>query len=494
MSPRQLQTRDLLVRIDRSQRPSLRRQLEDQLRDAIRSGTLAPGSELPSTRALAQELDVSRGVTGRAYAQLAAEGYLELRQGANPTVRRVSQVEHPPAAPRQPAGPRVRYDLRPHLPDVSSFPRQAWLRSLRSAVTAATNAELGYVDSRGVLQLRTEIANYLGRARGVAAKPENVVITTGSAHALSLISGALARTAQTQMAWENPSHLILRLMTERAGQSSIPVAVDDEGLRVDELERVEANSVVVSPAHQFPTGVVLSAGRRRRLIDWASTTGGLIVEDDYDALFRYDRAPIGALQGLSPEHVVYLGSAGKSLAPALRLGWAVVPQQLVGALTEELAGTMLIVPALEQLALADFIRRGEFDRHLSRMRMTYRRRRDAVVRGLATWLPDLPMSGIDAGLHAVVHLPSAEIEAAVCERATSLGVLVQSLTQHALPGYDGPAGLLVGYGPVPEAAIPQAIQQLAAIVDSVRQPVSALAGSHTASRRAHSATAVRQPA
>jgi len=476
MSPRQLQTRDLLVRIDRTQRPSLRRQLEDQLRDAIRSGTLAPSSELPSTRALALDLGVSRGVTGRAYAQLAAEGYLELRQGANPTVRKISQIDLPPAAPRRPAGPRVRYDLRPHLPDVSSFPRQAWLRSLRSAVTSATNAELGYVDSRGVLQLRTEIANYLGRARGVAANPERVIITTGSAHALSLISSALARTGARQMAWENPSHLILRLMTERAGQTSVAVALDDEGLRVDELERVEVDSVVVSPAHQFPTGVVLSADRRRRLVDWARSTRGLIVEDDYDAFFRYDRAPIGALQGLSPDHVVYLGSAGKSLAPALRLGWAVVPSEFVATITEELAGTMLIVPALEQLALADFIRRGEFDRNLSRMRAIYRRRRDAVVRALEAWLPDLPVSGIDAGLHAVVHLPSAEVEEEVCARATSIGVLVQSLTQHALAGYDGPAGLLVGYGPVAEAAIPEAIQQLAEIVDDVRHPVMAKAG------------------
>jgi GntR family transcriptional regulator/MocR family aminotransferase len=326
------------------------------------------------------------------------------------------------------------------------------------------------------LQLRTEIANYLGRARGVAANPECVVITTGSAHALSLISSMLVRSGSSRMAWENPSHCILRLMTERAGQTSVAVPLDSEGLRVDRLQFAEADSVVVAPAHQFPTGVVLSAERRRQLVGWARGTGGIIVEDDYDALFRYDRAPIGALQGLSPEHVVYLGSAGKSLAPALRLGWAVVPSHLVAAVTEELAGTMLIVPALEQLALADFIRRGEFDRHLSRMRAIYRRRRDAVVRALATWLPDLSVSGIDAGLHAVVHLPSSEVEATVCERATSIGVLVQSLTQHALPGYDGPAGLLIGYGPVAEAAIPQAIQQLAEIVDSVRRPFMAAAG------------------
>jgi GntR family transcriptional regulator/MocR family aminotransferase len=455
----------------------LRRQLEDQLRDAIRSGTLAPGSELPSTRALAQELEVSRGVTGRAYAQLAAEGYLELRQGANPAVRQVPHVEPlAEAPPPRRLGPRVRYDLRPHLPDVSGFPRPAWLRSLGVAVTTATNAELGYVDSRGVLQLRTEIANYLGRARGVAANTECVVITTGSAHALSLIASMRARSGLRRMAWENPSHFILRLMTERAGQTPVPVPLDDEGLVVDLLRPTEAETVVVAPAHQFPTGIVLSPDRRRQLVDWARETGGLIVEDDYDALFRYDRAPIGALQGLSPEHVVYLGSAGKSLAPALRLGWAVVPEHLVAAMTEELAGTMLIVPALEQLALADFIGRGEFDRHLSRMRAVYRRRRDAMVRALATWLPDLSVSGIDAGLHAVVHLPSAEMESAVCERATSIGVLVQSLTQHALPGYDGPAGLLIGYGPVAEAAIPQAIQQLAAIIEDVRRPVMATAG------------------
>jgi GntR family transcriptional regulator/MocR family aminotransferase len=476
MSPRQRQTRDLLVHIDRALPRSLRRQLEDQLRDAIRSGALAPGSELPSTRALAQELGVSRGVTGRAYVQLAAEGYLELRQGANPAVRNLARVQLAPDAAPVRAGARVRYDLRPHLPDVNSFPRQAWLRSVRTALAGATSAELGYIGAQGLQQLRVEIAGYLGRARGVAADPDRIVITTGTAHSLSLLARALTHLGAQRMAFENPSHFVLREVVKHAGQTPVPVALDSEGVRIDSLRAAGAQSAVVAPAHQFPTGVVLSAERRRLLIEWAQTSGGLVLEDDYDAAFRYDRAPIGALQGLSPEHVVYLGSTGKSLAPAMRLGWAVLPARLVDPIVYELAAGMIQLPGIDQLALADFLHRGEFDRHLSRMRTIYRRRRDALVDALETWLPDCPVRGIAAGLHAVVELPSADVEEAVCARATSIGVLVQSLTQHALPGYDGPAAVLVGYGPVPEAAIPRAVQQLAEIVGNARPPLMARAG------------------
>ncbi len=215
-------------------------------------------------------------------------------------MRRLPHVEPTPAVdPERGAAARIRYELRAHLPEVSTFPRQAWLRSLRNAVGAATNAELGYVDCRGLPQLRTEVANYLGRARGVAANPDRIVITTGSTHALSLIGRALTRREATRMAFENPSHLVLHAVAERAGQTPVGVPVDTEGLCVDRLHLTDVDSVVVSPAHQFPTGVALSPDRRGLLIGWARSSGGLVIEDDYDAEFRYDRAPVGALQGLS---------------------------------------------------------------------------------------------------------------------------------------------------------------------------------------------------
>ncbi|HXR11538.1 MAG TPA: PLP-dependent aminotransferase family protein [Gaiellaceae bacterium] len=460
MSPRQLQARELLVGVDRSHDLPVGRQLEDQLRTAIRSGALSAGSDLPSTRALAEDLGVSRGVVVRAYAQLAAAGYLHLRQGANPRVRDIPRTQPAPdPAPSETGATKIRYDLRAHQPEVATFPRQLWLRCVRDALAGATNADLGYVDERGIQRLRIEVADYLGRARGVVADPDSIVVTAGATHALSLISRALARSGSTRMAFENPSHQMLHTVAERAGQTPVGIPVDEKGLRSDMLADVD--SVVVSPAHQFPTGVALAADRRAALVGWARRTGGFVLEDDYDAEFRYDRGPIGAVQGLSPEHVAYIGSTGKTLAPAIRLGWAVLPPGLLDEVAAELSTSMLHVAGIDQLAFAEFLRRGEFDRHLRRMRTIYRARRDVLVDALAKHLPDLFVSGIAAGLHVVVELPSRELETAAVEQARSAGVLVQSISQHALPGYDGPPGLLVGYGCVPEPTLPHAVERLA---------------------------------
>jgi GntR family transcriptional regulator/MocR family aminotransferase len=462
MSPRQVQARELLVCIDRFGRSGVGRQLEEQLRAAIRAGTLAPGSDLPSGRALAEDLAVSRGVVVRAYAQLAAEGYLDLRQGANPSVRRISQATRMAgASAAAERGPKLRYDLRAHQPELSTFPRHAWLRSLRRALLSAADGDFGYINARGLEQLRAELSVYLGRARGVAADPDRIVVTAGSTQALSLIARALARDGARTLAFENPSHRLLYEVAESAGLTPVGIPIDNSGLRVDELTAANVGAVVVSPAHQFPTGVVLSAERRAELVLWARESGGLIIEDDYDAEFRYDRTPIGALQGLSPEQVAYLGSTGKTLSPGIRLGWVVLPSGLVERVVEELQVSVLHVSGIDQLALADFVRRGEFERHLRRMRTLYRRRRDALVRALETRLPLLRVSGIAAGLHVVVELTSAAAEAAAREQARARGLAIDSLSLHALPGYAGPPGLLLGYGGIAEPAIPLAIDQLA---------------------------------
>jgi GntR family transcriptional regulator / MocR family aminotransferase len=463
MSPRQLQARELLVQLDRSRRSELGLQLETQLRSAIRSGTLAPGSDLPSTRALAEDLGVSRGVVVRAYAQLAAEGYLDLRQGANPSVRGIPFVEPYVAEALSAAlAQKIRYDLRPHQPDLGSFPRQVWLRSLRHVLGSATNADLGYIESRGLEQLRIELVHYLGRARGVVADPDRIVVTAGSTHTLSLIARVLASRGATRMGFENPSHRLLFATAERAGLTPVGIPVDRHGLRVDALPAANVSAVVGTPAHQFPTGVALTADRRAALALWARESGGLIIEDDYDAELRYDRAPIGPLQGLVPDRVAYIGSANKTLSPGIRLGWAVLPDDLVAPLTEELRSSVLHLSGIDQLALADFLHRGEFDRHIRRMRSVYKRRRDALVEGLEARLPELRVSGIAAGLHVVVELPSPGPEARVCAEAAARGVAIESLSDHALPAYDGPRGLLIGYAGVPEPAIRLAVQELAA--------------------------------
>jgi GntR family transcriptional regulator/MocR family aminotransferase len=467
MSTTRLQARDLLISVDRSERLAPGRQIEAQLRDAIRRGMLLAGSGLPSTRALAEDLSVSRGVVVRAYAQLAAEGYLEVRQGATTSVRGGhTELKQPSlrSGALQPV-PKPRYDLLPHQPELTSFPRQAWLRSLREVLKTAPDSELGYLGPPGVEQLRVELARYLARARGVVADPDRVVVTLGSTHTLSVIARVLSRRGVKRIGFENPSHFVLHAVAKRAGATPVGIPLDANGLRVDQLPAADVSAVVVTPAHQFPTGVALSANRRAALARWARESGGLIIEDDYDAEFRYDRPPIGAIQGLSPEQVAYMGSTSKTLSPAIRLGWAVLPADLVTAACEELVATVLQLSGIDQLALADFLRRGEFDRHMRRMRTVYRRRRNVLVDALRAELPGVTLSGIVAGLHVVVELAARADETEACAAAEARGVAIQSLSQHALPGYEGPPGLLIGYGAIPEPTIPGAVEQLAGTIN-----------------------------
>ncbi|HZD87942.1 MAG TPA: PLP-dependent aminotransferase family protein [Gaiellaceae bacterium] len=464
MSPRNLQARDLLLLVDRSRAASASRQLEEQMRSAIQSGSLAAGQQLPSTRVLAQDLGVSRGVIVRVYGQLAAEGYLSLRQGAAPSVRATVRLDAEALRPPNARHGTV-HDLRPHLPEIATFPRQPWLRAVRESLEQARTADLTYGEASGLWDLRVEVANYLSRARGVLAHPERTLITAGATHALSLVSRMLARRGQNRMAFENPSHPLLRRVALAGGQAVVAAEVDEQGVRPDAIEA--ADSLFVSPAHQFPTGVVLTPERRTELIAWAQQSDVLILEDDYDAEFRYDGAPVGALQGLAPERVVYIGSTGKTFAPALRLGWAVLPADLADEMAQELFTSMLQVSGFDQLAFRNFLRRGDFDRHLRRMRQVYRTRRDLVVSLLTELLPDHAVRGIAAGLHVVLEMPSHATAEAVRAEARGRGIMIESLAHHAFAGYAGPAGLLLGYGGLPEPTLEEAVRAVAKIIRDV---------------------------
>ena len=455
-------TPELLLRLDRDG-VALRAQLEDQLREAVRAGRLRAGVALPSSRALARELGVSRGVVVEAYAQLAAEGYLVARQGA-PT--RVSEAATPGSgAAAPPAGERPpRFDLRTGRPDVSLFPRAAWLASLRQALREAPDARLDYGDPRGAPELRGALARYLGRVRGVACDPERVVVTSGMAQGMALFARALTGGGARRLAMEDPSSAPGRGQLASNGLEIVPVPVDDEGLRTDALEAAgRPDAVMVTPAHQFPLGVVLAPERRAALVDWAARAGAVVLEDDYDAEYRYDRQPVGAVQGLAPDLVAYAGSTSKTLAPGLRLGWLVVPEGLLGAVTAAKESDDLGTPVVEQLALAHFLERGELDRHLRRTRAVYRARRDALVAALATFLPDCAPAGVAAGLHLVVHLSSGTDERAVLEAARSRGLGLAGISEHRMR--PGPPALLLGYGRIPEPAIEPAVRALA---DSLR--------------------------
>ena len=452
---------DLLLHLDRN-RPALRAQLEDQLRDAVRGGRLGPGAALPSSRALARELGVSRGVVVEAYAQLAAEGYLVARQGA-PT--RVSEAASPgPGATPVAAGERPpRYDFRTGRPDISLFPRNAWLASLRRALRDAPDARLDYGDPRGAPELRGALARYLGRVRGVAADPERVIVTSGMAQGMALFARALTAGGVRRMAMEDPSSAPGRGQLASNGLEIVPVRVDEDGLQVGWLDELGTDAVMITPAHQFPLGVVLAPERRAALLEWASRTGAVVLEDDYDAEYRYDRQPVGAVQGLAPDLVAYAGSTSKTLAPGLRLGWLVVPERLLDAVTAAKESDDLGTPVVEQLALADFLERGQLDRHLRRTRAVYRARRDALVAALERLLPECRPAGVAAGLHLVVHLPAGTDERAVLDVARSRGLGLSGISEHRVE--PGPPALLLGYGRLPEPAVEPAVRLLA---DSLR--------------------------
>jgi GntR family transcriptional regulator/MocR family aminotransferase len=451
---------ELLVQLDRGA-GRLRAQLEDQLRDAVRSSRLAPGVALPSSRSLARELGVSRGVVVDAYAQLSAEGYLVARQGA-PTL--VSDAASPAAGPAQPipADRPPRFDFRPGGPDVSLFPRGAWLASLRRALRDAPDARLDYGDPRGAPELRIALARYLGRVRGVACDAERVLVTSGMAQGMALLARSLVGQGARRIGVEDPSSTPGREQLAANGLEIVPVPVDGDGLRVDRLERLAPDAAFAAPAHQFPLGVVLAPQRRAALIDWAARSGAVVLEDDYDAEYRYDRTPVGAVQGLAPELVAYAGSVSKTLAPGLRLGWLVAPERLAADVVSAKAADDLGTPVVEQLALADFLERGGLDRHLRRTRTIYRARRDTLVAALARELPDCRPAGVAAGLHLVVHLPADADERAVLDRARSQGIGLYGLSEHRVE--PGPPALLLGYGRIAEPAIAAGAAELAAAV------------------------------
>jgi GntR family transcriptional regulator/MocR family aminotransferase len=432
---------------------SLRARMESALRDAVRSGRLAPGSRLPSTRELCAQLGVSRGVVVDAYAQLAAEGYLQTRRGGGTCVAQAAVSPRPRAA-SIPAGPSIRYDLNPFRPALDGFPRTAWLSALTRVLRAAPDEHLGYPDPAGVPELRATLASYLGRVRGVRAAPEQIVVTGGLRQGLELLWTVLASEGSRRLALEQPGWRGMSETACDAGLLVVPLPVDEHGLMVERLEHEQVDAVALAPAHQYPTGTVLAPERRLALIAWARAQDALIVEDDYDAEYRYDRHPIGSLQGLSPEHVVYGGSTSKTLAPAIRLGWLVLPATLAEKLAERQRRRGSMPAPLHQLALADLIERGELDRHLRRQRRRYSRRRAMLLDALARRLPEACVSGAAAGLYVVVGLPDGVNESEALAAARACGI--------ALEGAGGPSpALVIGYANLADAAVSGAVEALA---------------------------------
>jgi GntR family transcriptional regulator / MocR family aminotransferase len=472
----------LLVRLDRSASQPLGAQLEASLREAIRGGRLRTGERLPSSRELARALGVSRGMVQDCYGQLLAEGYLTSRTGSATRVAGISgqhagdqpvaspAVVSPSAPPpgRHPSEPPLIADFQPGVPDLSSFPRTDWAWAIKQACTQAASADLGYGDPHGSVVLREVLAGYLRRVRAAAADPARMIISTGFAQGINLVLRALARQGgMTCVAFEDPGYGSAQAdETVRAalamGIHVTYVPVDEQGLVVGQLAASGAQAVVVTPAHQSPTGVVLSPPRRRALTDWARRSGGYVIEDDYDSEFRYDKEPVGALQGLAPDQVFLLGTASKALAPAVRLGWVHAPSPLASAVAAEKEMSDRGSCTLDQLALATLLTTGRYDRHLRRMRTVYAARRAVLTDAFARHAPGVQLTGLAAGFHAVAHLPPGADETAVIAAARERRVGL-----HGVGGYRGnpdtaaPPALVMGFGNVRERAIEPAIAAVA---------------------------------
>lgn len=434
------------------------------LREQVVRGVLRPGDRLPPSRALADDLGLSRWVVTEAYDQLKAEGYLAARVGAGTVV--ASGVRVPAARPEPAAAPAPDaagvLDLSPALPDLASFPRTAWRAAVARALADVPDADLARSDPAGAPALRATVAGYLRRVRGVEADPSRVFVTAGVRNGFWLVCDVLRRRGARRVAVEDPCWPRLREAARDSGLEVVPLPVDAEGMQVDGLDDARVDAVFVTPTHQFPTGVPLSAARRIALADWAAAGGRVLVEDDYDAEFRYDRRPVGALAALAPAHVVYLGSTSKTLSPGLHLGWLVAP----GVLADELAAARqrlgALAPTPDQHALAHLVESGAYDRHLRRMRRTYQRRRTAMLAGLAASVPGSASPSMDAGLHVLWLLPDGADEAVVLAAARRRGLAALGLAQCRVA--PGPGGLVVGYGNVPEHRAADVAARLGAAV------------------------------
>jgi len=460
---------DLHVDARRSRR---RASLEESLRLAIQQGRLAAGTRLPSSRTLAGDLELSRGTVAAAYDQLIAEGYLLARQGAGTQVADLADASSAQAqVPHMRGGTTPRLDLRPGVPDIGAFPVPMWLRWARKALNDAPTEAYGYGSRGGRNELRSLLVDYLGRTRGVLARPEQIIVTTGSTQSVSLLSAALASTGVTTVAMEDPCFGYHRDVARWGGQCVVPLPVDGHGAVTESLGTGAlsgAGAAIVTPAHQYPTGVTLHPARRQALTAWARETGGLVIEDDYDGEFRYDRQPIGAVQGTAPEHVAYLGTTSKALGPGLRLGWAVLPHQLVEPVKNAKLYTDHSTNGITQLTMAECIASHGYDRQIRQSRQRYRRRRDALVAALEPLAPCLGrplVTGVPAGLQALVRLPDdGPSDDEVVELAAAEGLALEGLGRHWHSPGPHPQGLIVGFCRPSERTYPAAVALLTRVL------------------------------
>ncbi|NMM85925.1 GntR family transcriptional regulator [Rhodococcus sp. SRB_17] len=440
------------------------------LRNAINTGGLKPGTRLPPSRSLAVDLGVSRNTVADCYTELANAGWLITRQGSGTVVASLADAEpdegnaKSPSTPREQEPPAPALSFIPGSPDVSSFPRAQWISSARRSLTSAPNDAFSATDPRGRIELRTALSSYRGRTRGVRTDPEHIIVCASSGHGLTLI----ARVLQETVAVDAYGLHLHRNLLAGEGIRTVPILVDESGTCTEQLASTQARVALLTPTHQFPLGGPLIPSRRRTALEWASDSGGIVIEDDYDGEFRYDRKPVGALQAVAPQHVAYLGTVSKTLSPAIRIGWMVLPDRLIEPVLALKGPYERWVSATDQLTLADFIDSGRFDAHIRKMRTSYRRRRDQLVDTLEHRLPEVRIAGISAGLHAVIQLPRGT-EGAILSAARGLGLdlVGMSTFRHPDSAYTGTDGIVVGYSTPAPSRYSDALERLCTAMESV---------------------------
>jgi GntR family transcriptional regulator / MocR family aminotransferase len=441
------------------------RSVESALREAIRDGRLPPETRLPSSRDLAGQLGVARGTVTAAYGQLVAEGYLTAKHGSGTTVAASLGCTGTPPAAQPHEEPRWRFDLKPGIPALGAFPRAEWTAATRTALAELPDEALGYPDPAGLPELRTELASYLGRVRAVTASAADIVITHGAAEALSLLAWVLREQRRNDIALEDPGHPGQAELLRANRFRTHLVPVDCDGIRVAELTATECRAVLVTSAHQFPLGTALQPERRHALLAWARERDGIVIEDDYDAEHRYDRPPLRAMQAMEPGRVAYVGSVSKTLAPALRLGWLVLPPSLRADVVTRKRLTDLGCSPLPQAALAAMLRSGGYDRHLRRTRLLYRRRRDALLAALSEHLPDWHPVGVAAGLHLVLRLPDHLDDSLVQQQLANRGIRAPALSDYSRGDTGAPyPGLVIGYAALSPDRLRAAVAEIAATI------------------------------
>ena len=464
---------ELTLELDRSDGAPMGQRIQKALRTSIRSGRLRSGERLPSTRQLADQLGVSRGLVVSAYEQLHAEGYVVSAVGSGTRVAAgiVAGTTQPLSAGTRATVETSSYiDFGYGIPDLRAFPTRDWLWALNDAAGAMPTADLGDGTVEGDEHLRTVLAGYHRRVRAGCPDASDVIVVGGFRQGLAFALAALAARGIERVGLEDPGPREHDRIVRRAGLGVAAVPVDEEGIRVDELSASGARAVLLTPAHQCPTGAVLSPARRHQLVEWAHRVDGFVLEDDYDAEFRYDRQPVGSLQGLAPDRVVALGSVSKTLAPALRIGWVIAPRVLRDDVLTEKALSSRGVPQLDQAALARLMESGRFDRHLRRVRGSYRERRDALVAAVAEHLEGTTIAGLDAGHHVLLRLPDHLDDAEVAARARGAGLNLRAVSEYRVTPDDGPTprtlppALVIGFGNLTPDRIREGIARLATAV------------------------------